>query len=112
MTAEAAICLFFAAGGLDCRTHFEPGCRCMRQLAHQQPLWIGGSAMTKATVSRRRTRKRLVREEAIIDHLVRIVCSKADQKGVTHPPVTASGLSVEEQVRKEWQPGPGGLAMF
>lgn len=26
MTAEAIICLFFAAGGLDCRTHFEPGC--------------------------------------------------------------------------------------
>lgn len=68
--------------------------------------------MTKATLSRRRTRKRHVREEAIIDHLVRIVCPKADQKGMTHSAVTASGLSVEEQVRKEWHPGPGGLAMF
>jgi hypothetical protein len=68
--------------------------------------------MTKATLSRRRTRKRHVREEATIDHLVRLVYSKAEEKGTTHPPLTASGLSVEEQVRKEWRPGPGGLAIF
>jgi hypothetical protein len=68
--------------------------------------------MTKPTVSRRRTRKRHVREEATIDHLVRLVYSKAEEKGMTHSPVTPTGLSVEEQVRKEWHPGPGGLAIF
>jgi hypothetical protein len=68
--------------------------------------------MTKATLSRRRTRKRHIREEAIIDHLVRVLSPKADVKGTTHSPVTSSGLSVEEQIRKEWHPGLGGLAMF
>jgi hypothetical protein len=68
--------------------------------------------MTKATLSRRRTRRRHVREKATIDHLVRAVFAKEDERGTTHSPVTASGFSVEEQVRKEWQPGPGGLALF
>jgi hypothetical protein len=68
--------------------------------------------MTKATLSRRRIRKRHVREEATIDHLVRLVYAKAEEKGMTHSAVTSSGLSVEDQVRKEWQPGPGGLAIF
>jgi hypothetical protein len=68
--------------------------------------------MAKATLSRRRIRKRHVREEATIDHLVRLVYAKSEAKGMIHPPVTASGLSVEDQVRKEWQPGPGGLAIF
>jgi hypothetical protein len=68
--------------------------------------------MTKATSSRRRTRRRHVREKATIDHLVRAVFSKAEERGTTHSPITASGLSVEEQVRKEWHPGSGGLALF
>jgi hypothetical protein len=68
--------------------------------------------MTKATVFRRRIRKRHVREQAIIDHLVRTLCPKREEKGTMHPSVTPSGLSVEEQVRKEWHPGPMGLAIF
>jgi ribosomal protein L32 len=68
--------------------------------------------MTKATVSRRRIRRRHVREQAIIDHLVRTLCPKTEEKGMMHPAVTSCGLSVEEQVRKEWHPGPLGLAMF
>jgi hypothetical protein len=40
------------------------------------------------------------------------VYAKADETGTTHPSVTASGLSVEEQVRKQWHPGLGGLALF
>ncbi len=68
--------------------------------------------MTKATLSRRRTRRRHVREKATIDHLVRAVYSKADEKGTTHSAVTATGLSVEEQVRKQWHPSLGGLALF
>ena len=68
--------------------------------------------MAKTTLSRRRIRKRHVREEATIDHLVRLVLAKSEEKGMMHSSVTASGLSVEEQIRKEWQPGPGGLAIF
>jgi hypothetical protein len=44
--------------------------------------------------------------------LVRLVLAKSEEKGMMHSSVTASGLSVEEQIRKEWQPGPGGLAIF
>ena len=68
--------------------------------------------MTKAILSRRRVRKRHLREKATIDHLVRSVYLKVDEKGTTHAPITASGLSVEDQVRKEWHPGLGGLALF
>ena len=68
--------------------------------------------MTKATLSRRRTRRRHVREMATIDHLVRAVYAKANEGGTTHSPITASGLSVEEQVRKQWHPNMGGLALF
>ena len=53
-----------------------------------------------------------MREKATIDHLVRAVYSKADEPGTTHSPLTASGLSVEEQVRKQWHSGLGGLALF
>jgi hypothetical protein len=51
-----------------------------------------------------------VREKATIDHLVRVVFEKT--KGTVHAPFTPSGLSVEEQIRKEWHPGMGGLALF
>jgi hypothetical protein len=68
--------------------------------------------MTKATLSRRRTRRRHVREKAIIDHLVRAVYLKTAEGGTTHSAVTATGLSVEEQVRKTWHQGLGGLALF
>ena len=82
------------------------------KLDRKQRLQIGRSEMTKATLSRRRTRKRHGREKATIDHLVRILYSGAEKRGTTHSPMTASGLSVEEQVRKEWHPGLGGLALF
>jgi hypothetical protein len=42
--------------------------------------------------------------------LVRAVFEKT--KGTVHAPFTLSGLSVEEQIRKEWHPGMGGLALF
>ncbi len=54
--------------------------------------------------------RRHIREEATIDHLVRAVFEKT--KGTVHAPFTLSGLSVEEQIRKEWHPGMGGLALF
>ena len=67
--------------------------------------------MTKATLARRRMRRRHLREKATIDHLVRVF-AKQDGTGTVHAPLTASGLSVEEQIRKEWHPGLGGLAFF
>jgi len=67
--------------------------------------------MTKATLARRRMRRRHLREKATIDHLVRAF-AKAEGTGTVHAAVTSSGLSVEEQVRKEWHPGLGGLALF
>jgi hypothetical protein len=55
-----------------------------------------------------------VRDKAIIDHLVKQVYdgkSPADEHTV-HRSTTASGLSVEEQVRKAWDPSKGGLPIF
>jgi hypothetical protein len=66
--------------------------------------------MAKVTLSRRRMKRRHIREEATIDHLVRVVFEKT--KGTVHAPFTPSGLSVEEQIRKEWHPSMGGLALF
>ena len=53
------------------------------------------------------------REKVTIDHLVQAIgAAKSSTAGTTHSPFTSSGLSVEDQVRKEWQPGPMGLAIF
>jgi hypothetical protein len=54
-----------------------------------------------------------MRDKAIIDHLVRRMFDGRDHAGGTHhPATTATGLHVAEQIRKEWQPGMGGLAIF
>jgi hypothetical protein len=53
------------------------------------------------------------RDKAMIDHLVGAVGgSKGDTGGTTHSPTTSSGLIVEEQVRKAWQPCGVGLPIF
>jgi hypothetical protein len=53
------------------------------------------------------------RDKALIDHLVgSIGGSHADATGRTHSPMTSSGLPVEEQVRKAWQPCGVGLPIF
>jgi len=62
---------------------------------------------------RRTNRKWHVAEKAVLDHLVRNVsASLSERTGVTHAAVTATGLLVEEQVRKAWNRSPNGLAMF
>jgi hypothetical protein len=50
------------------------------------------------------------REKAIIAR----VAARAPKavSGTVHSAFTRTGLSVEEQVRKAWQPVPLGLAMF
>jgi UTP:GlnB (protein PII) uridylyltransferase len=52
------------------------------------------------------------REKATIDHLVNVVDSKGGTDGRTLSPMTSTGLIVEEQVRKAWQPYGLGLAVF
>jgi hypothetical protein len=57
-------------------------------------------------------RRRHHREKATIDHLVDQVYAPKpaaeDLKGST----TDEGLSIEKQVRKEWDPKKGGLPIF
>src|SRR3954454_12488922 len=65
----------------------------------------------------RKTRRRHVREKSVIDHLARKLFEPRPEtdgeNGMAAPgPVTDTGLSVEEQVRKEWDPGKGGLPIF
>jgi hypothetical protein len=57
-----------------------------------------------------RMQKRHVREKAIIDYLVQDVYrpKPVDEKRSGHSPTRSSGLPVEDQVRKEWDPRKGG----
>jgi hypothetical protein len=61
-------------------------------------------------------RRRHTREKSVIDHLAREMYKPKSEKKATqerHPKaVTSDGLSVEEQVRKEWDPRKGGLPIF
>lgn len=61
-----------------------------------------------------RTAKRHIREKAVIDHLVKEQRKPkpADENPVTQSPNTSSGLPIEEQVHKEWDPRKGGLPVF
>jgi hypothetical protein len=56
------------------------------------------------------------REKATLNHLVGHVAGAiGDPKGAagaTHSAFTASGLAVEDQVRKAWRPSATGLATF
>jgi hypothetical protein len=61
-----------------------------------------------------RTQKRHVREKATIDHLVRdgLGPEVPDKEHTVRSPTTSTGLPVEDQVRKEWDPRQGGLPTF
>jgi hypothetical protein len=61
-----------------------------------------------------RTHKRHLSEKATIDHLVQGVSKPTapDEKPPEHSPTTSTGLPVEVQVRKEWDPRKGGLPTF
>jgi hypothetical protein len=53
------------------------------------------------------------REKATIDHLVDRVYDPESREPHPQPATTDSGASVEEQVRKEWNPDKsGGLPTF
>lgn len=67
--------------------------------------------MTKPSGRRER---RHVRDKAVIDHLVKDIHGgkSPDEGGVVRDSTTADGESVEEQIRKEWDPSKGGLPTF
>jgi hypothetical protein len=53
------------------------------------------------------------REKATIDHLARAIGARETPVPPTvHSAFTQSGLAVEDQLRKAWQPVTLGLAMF
>jgi hypothetical protein len=58
------------------------------------------------------TQKRRQLEKATIDHLVDEVYEEKTSEGHVQSPTTDSGLPVEGQVRKEWDPKKGGLPTF
>ena len=61
------------------------------------------------------TRRRHVREKRVIDHLAEKLfdpSATTQPEPAPHEPTTDTGLPVEEQVRKEWNPRKGGLPTF
>ena len=52
------------------------------------------------------------REKATIHHVARNIGTLKNPPGMSHSAFTATGLAVEDQVRKAWQPPTAGLAMF
>ena len=57
-------------------------------------------------------RRRHHREKSTIDHLVdRVYAPKPPSEDLKNP-MTDEGLSIEKQVRKEWDPKKGGLPIF
>jgi len=64
-----------------------------------------------------RSSRRLVKlwhrhEKVTIDHVIRTLSRPKAAKRPKLSPVTASGLVVEEQIRKAYRPSPLGLAIF
>ncbi len=51
-------------------------------------------------------------EEAMIDHLVRLLTEPNSRYGTSHSAFTSTGLPIEDQIRKAWRPDSMGLAMF
>ena len=64
--------------------------------------------------TRDRTERRHVREKAVVQHVAKRLyepTTSIDEQTV-HSSTTATGLPVEEQVRKQWNPRAGGLPIF
>jgi hypothetical protein len=102
---------FFAARGVFFLRQIDAAALLALSGSVTTRLQIWRSTMAKVSLSRRRTKRRHVREKATIDHLVRTVFDRSGTRTV-HAPVTLTGLSVEEQVRKVWHPCMVGLAVF
>jgi hypothetical protein len=60
-----------------------------------------------------RTKRRHVRDKAVIDHLAeKVFETPASPDPEPQSATTDAGLPVEEQVRKKWDPKKGGLPTF
>jgi hypothetical protein len=60
-----------------------------------------------------RTRRRHVRDKTVIDHLADKVFETPNAPDAQQQrPITHTGLSVEQQVQKKWNPKKGGLPTF
>ena len=60
-------------------------------------------------------RRRHVRDKTVIDHLTKRLFKRetpAPESQVSPRATTDTGLSVEGQVRKQWNPKKGGLPIF
>jgi hypothetical protein len=60
-----------------------------------------------------RTKRRHVRDKSVIDHLAeKVFETTGSPDPEPQSATTGTGLPVEEQVRKEWDPKKGGLPIF
>jgi hypothetical protein len=60
-----------------------------------------------------RTKRRHVRDKAVIDHLAdKVFETPSIPDAERQSPTTDTGLSVEKQVQKKWGPKKGGLPTF
>ena len=60
-----------------------------------------------------KTYRRYVREQAIVEHVARKLYEPKPEQGRYHLSATTdTGLSIEEQIRKSWDPSKGGLPNF
>jgi hypothetical protein len=82
----------------------------------RQGIWSEPPERESATMDQNATKRRHVRDKSVIDHLAReLYHSKpepASEKTTGPSGTTDTGLSVEDQVRKEWDPKKGGLPTF
>jgi hypothetical protein len=62
--------------------------------------------------ARQSARQRHVAEKATIDHLIQSLCGEIEPRGRVLAPVTETGLTIEDQVRKTWNRTVIGLAIF
>jgi len=88
-----------------------------RDALSRQSWRIVAPTRREETMKRLRSSRQLIkmwhrREKVTIDHLVRAIGDAKSTAGTTHSAFTSSGLSVEDQIRKAWRPGPMGLAIF
>lgn len=86
----------------------------IRQLDTVGSAYGGGTPMTRNSA---KTQRRHVREKSVVDHVARKLFEPrrepAGETGADRPnSTTDTGLSVEDQIRKEWGPHNGGLPTF
>jgi hypothetical protein len=68
--------------------------------------------MTFIAPSENRTEKGHIREKATIDHLVKEAYEVSEPKRRVHSATTETGLSIADQVCKQWDSRNGGLPIL